>query len=117
MLITDKLPLTLVNKQVRITPTTLEVAAVTAVRLKAVSIWSNPDTLKVASEYIGENLTLRNFAMPTLNENNIPTLNETAHPLILVLVPIYNDMFFLANGVEVQANQIQSWKCLMVDFR
>ena len=109
-------PFNLIRRPARIAP----IAADEARRLLAdgfVSYWGHENTLKVASDYAGVDLT-----PPTqrpalvLDGENLPSYNGVSTGRVLVLSPEYVPGFRPAIGVEVEAGQILGWQWLLVEF-
>lgn len=117
MFIGNTFPLTLVRRPVVIEPISEDEAKHYIKYNNPISFWGHENTLKIASEYAGIDLTPK-IPRPalSLNDELLPELFDHTSQFILVLSPEYQNGFRPAVGVEVEADQILGWTWLLVEF-
>lgn len=110
-------PTSLVRRKVTIRPIDIAQAQKLLAKERFVSYWGHDNTLNVASQYAGVDLTPP-VSRPALSltPEGLPTFNGDTAEKVLVLSPEYQPGFRPAIGQEVDASQILGWQWLIVEF-
>ena len=122
ILIGNSFPLSLVRREVEIEPVDLTqfVVRLDAALTKGdqvVSFWGCSNTLKVASDILGVDLTPKTERPAlSLSSNNLISFEGETYHIVYILSPDYRPGFRPAIGVEVGPEDITGWTVLRVRF-
>ncbi len=118
ILIGNSFPLPLINRTVEITVLDLERFKDEIVDSCIHSYWGHQNTISVAEKILGVSLKSDEFRKAIeLSENDLPLFNNIEFTTCYVLSPNYNEGFRPAIGVEVEAENILSWKLLKLKWK
>lgn len=116
VLVGNTFPLTLVRRECRINPISLE-AAKSILSRGFISFWGHANTITAAQAQLGVDVTPETERPAlTLNKDGLPGLDGVHTDTVLVLSPRYRQGFRPAIGVEVSAEDIEGWEPLLITF-
>lgn len=117
ILVGNSFPLSLVRRRVQIDPLALDEARQVLACRKFVSFWGHENTLRVAENLLGVDLSPRS-ARPalTLDAENLPCLDEISSPFVLVVCPEYVAGFRPGIGTEVPPEKIRGFQSVVLNF-
>ena len=112
ILIGNSFPMSLIRRKVTIEPAELNTSGKTIS-----SFWGHSNTIKVASTFLGSDLTPENERpVIKLGVDNFPTLNGETFTECWIISPTYKNNFRPAIGAEVAAESIASWQVLKITW-
>lgn len=117
VLLGNTFPLTLVRREVRIYPITVDEAKALLTIAGFNSFWGHTNTATVAKAQLGFDV-MPKTERPALviDEDGLPGLNGEHSDTIVVLSPTYRSGFRPAMGQEVTEADIVGWEPLLVKF-
>lgn len=117
ILIGNAFPLALVRRKISVEPAPRETLLSAAQGKRVVSFWGHANTLKIASEMAGVDLTPSSRRpVLTLSSDGLPVLEGTAFSECWLVSPDYKDNFRPAVGQEVDSSMIASWQILRITW-
>ena len=117
ILIGNSFPLSLIRRQVVITPCVLDELRQQLSVNEIVSFWGHRNTLAAVNRCLGADLApaVERPAL-SLSAEKLPVYDGEVFDECWILSPEYRDGFRPAVGEEVAAEQILGWQCLHLTF-
>ena len=117
ILIGSTFPLSLIRKEVVITPKGIDILKEKLHNSQIFSFWGHSNTLKIANDILGFDLKPK-CERPALklNDDKLPILNGEVFQQCWVLSPNYIKGFRPQIGVEVTSEEIIEWEVLKINW-
>ncbi len=117
VLIGSTFPLSLIRKQVNITPVSIIQLKDKLRDSQIFSFWGHSNTIKIANDILDYDLTPK-CERPALklNDDKLPILNGEVFKECWVLSPNYIKGFRPKIGIEVTSEEILEWEVLKIEW-
>lgn len=117
ILIGNSFPLSLVRRQVKVTPCELDFFKEYVGKSPVASYWGHSNTLKAVNAFTGLDLTPKTERpVVLLNDSSMPTLDGEIFDQAFVISPNYAKGFRPAIGEEVPEDKIKGWQILHIQW-
>ncbi len=118
ILLGNSFPLSLIRRPVAIEPFPAETLQERLQEAVLHSFWGHGNTLKAASQWLGEDLTPKTERpVILLSSEGLPQLDELVFRECFILSPDYRSGFRPAIGVEVAPEDILAWTVLKIEWK